>query len=82
MLGEHNGNEGDDWKWRRTGLFSDGVDGITSRAGLFSVLPGEPMVKLRLDGRLLGGVGGFMKRGDGGAELFLSLLTTATGAGV
>lgn len=51
------------------------------RTGLFSVLPGVDIVKLRFEGRLLGGVGGLMKRGEGGAELFLSLGTTATGAG-
>lgn len=55
---------------------------MTRRAGLLSELPGDPMVKLRFDGRLLGGVGGLMKSGEGGAELFLSLFTTATGAGV
>jgi hypothetical protein len=41
------------------------------------------MVRLRLEGRRLGGVGGFMKSGEGGAELFLSLGgTTTMGAGV
>lgn len=55
---------------------------MTSRVGLFSVLPGVDMVRLRFDGRLFGGVGGLMKSGDGGAELFFSLGTTATGAGV
>lgn len=55
---------------------------MTSRAGLLSELPGDPIVKLRFDGRRLGGVGGLMKSGEGGAELFLSLFTTATGAGV
>jgi hypothetical protein len=55
---------------------------MRSRAGLLSELPGDPIVKLRLEGRLLGGVGGLMKSGEGGAELFLSLFTRATGAGV
>ena len=82
MLGGHSGSDGEDWKWRSAGRLKDGVEGMTSRAGLFSVLPGVDMVKLRFEGRLLGGVGGLMKSGDGGAELFLSLLTTATGAGV
>lgn len=40
------------------------------------------MSKLRFDGRRFGGVGGLMNNGDGGAELFFSLLTTFTGAGV
>jgi hypothetical protein len=60
----------------------DGVEGMRSRVGLLSVLPGVDIVKLRFDGRLLGGVGGLMKSGEGGAELFLSLGTTPTGAGV
>jgi hypothetical protein len=81
-LGAHSGKEGDDWKWRNAGRLKDGVDGMTSRVGLFSVLPGVEMVRLRFDGRLLGGVGGLMNNGEGGAELFLSLLTTATGAGL
>jgi hypothetical protein len=54
---------------------------MTSRAGLLSEVPGDPMAKLRFDGRLLGGVGGLMKSGEGGAELFFSLFTTATGPG-
>jgi len=82
LPGEHSGNDGDDWKWRRGGRLKDGVDGMRSRTGLFSVLPGVDIVKLRFDGRLLGGVGGLMKSGDGGAELFFSLGATATGAGV
>lgn len=82
ILGGHSGRDGEDWKWRRAGRLNEGVEGMTSRAGLLSVLPGVEMVKLRFDGRLLGGVGGLMKSGDGGAELFLSLLTTAIGAGV
>lgn len=81
-LGEHNGNDGEDWKCRNAGRFRDGVEGITSRAGLLSAFPGVPISKLRFEGRLLGGVGGLMKSGEGGAELFFSLLTTATGAGV
>jgi hypothetical protein len=60
----------------------EGVEGIRSRAGLFSVLPGVDIVKLRLEGRLFGGVGGLMNNGEGGAELFFSLTTTAAGAGV
>lgn len=48
---------------------------------MFSVLPGVDIVKLRFEGRLFGGVGGLMKSGDGGAELFLSLGTTPTWAG-
>jgi hypothetical protein len=40
------------------------------------------MVKLRLDGRLFGGVGGLINSGEGGAELFFSLVTRPTGAGV
>lgn len=35
------------------------------------------MVKLRLDGRRLGGVGGLMKEGEGGSELFFSFFSTA-----
>lgn len=81
-LGAHNGSDGDDWKWRKVGRLKDGVEGMTSRVGLFSVLPGVEIVRLRFDGRLLGGVGGLMKSGEGGAELFFSLLTTPTGAGV
>jgi hypothetical protein len=43
--------------------------------GLFSLLPGVEMVKLRFDGRRLGGVGGLMNSGDGGAELFFSFFS-------
>jgi len=39
------------------------------------------MVKLRFEGRLFGGVGGLIKSGEGGAEEFFSLGTTATWAG-
>jgi hypothetical protein len=81
-LGAHSGSDGDDWKWRNAGRLKEGVEGITSRAGLVSVLPGEPIVRLRFDGRLLGGVGGLMKSGEGGAELFRSLVTSPTGAGL
>ena len=35
------------------------------------------MVKLRLDGRRRGGVGGLMNKGEGGAELFFSCFSTA-----
>lgn len=35
------------------------------------------MVRLRFDGRRLGGVGGLMNKGDGGAELFFSFFPTA-----
>src|SRR4051812_10627377 len=42
-LGAHNGRDGDDWKWRNVGLLKDGVEGMTSRVGLFSVLPGVEM---------------------------------------
>ena len=77
-LGEHNGNDGDDWKWRNVGLFRDGVEGMTSLVGLLSLIPGVAIVRLRFDGRLRGGVGGLMKRGDGGAELFFS---ASAGAG-
>lgn len=76
-LGEHKGRDGEDWKWRSVGLLRDGVDGMTSLVGLLSLIPGVAMVKLRFDGRLRGGVGGLMKRGEGGAELFLSLLAWA-----
>lgn len=79
-LGEHNGSDGDDWKWRSVGLLSDGVEGMTSLVGLLSLIPGVAIVKLKFEGRLRGGVGGLMKRGDGGAELFFSLLTSAGGA--
>ena len=77
-LGEHNGNDGDDWKCRNVGLLRDGVEGMTSRVGLLSLIPGVAIVRLRFDGRLRGGVGGLMKRGDGGAELFFS---ASAGAG-
>lgn len=60
----------------------DGVEGMRSRTGLLSVLPGVDIVRLRLDGLRLGGVGGLMNSGDGGAELFFSFGTTAMGAGV
>ena len=53
------------------------MDGMTSLVGLFSLLPGVDMVKLRFDGRRLGGVGGFINKGDGGAELFFSFFSTA-----
>lgn len=50
--------------------------------GLLSVLPGgDAIVRLRFEGRLRGGVGGFINEGDGGAELFFSLLPTTVGAG-
>ena len=58
------------------------MEGIRSRTGLFSLLPGVDIVKLRFDGLRLGGVGGLMNNGDGGAELFFSLGATAMGAGV
>lgn len=76
MLGAHSGRDGEDWKCRSAGRLKDGVEGMTRRAGLFSVLPGVDMVRLRLDGRLLGGVGGLMNSGEGGAELVFSLLGT------
>jgi hypothetical protein len=82
VLGEHSGKDGDDWKWRSAGRLKEGVDGIISLTGLLSVLPGVEMVRLRFEGRRLGGVGGFINSGEGGAELFLSLGTTAMGAGV
>jgi hypothetical protein len=47
---------------------------MTSLVGLLSLMPGVAIVRLRFEGRLRGGVGGLMKRGDGGAELFLSVL--------
>lgn len=81
VLGEHSGSDGDDWKWRRGGRLKDGVEGISSRTGLLSLLPGVEIVKLKLDGRRFGGVGGLINNGDGGAELFFSLGATATGAG-
>lgn len=81
-LGEHSGNEGDDWKCRSAGRLKDGVEGMRSLTGLFSLLPGVDMVRLRFDGRLFGGVGGFMKSGDGGAELFFSFGANGAGAGV
>lgn len=56
------------------------MEGITSLVGLLSLIPGVAIVKLKLDGRLLGGVGGLMNRGDGGAELFFSSLAAAAGA--
>lgn len=60
----------------------DGVEGINSRTGLLSLLPGVEIVKLKFDGRRLGGVGGLINNGDGGAELFFSFGATAMGAGV
>ena len=45
--------------------------------GLFSWLPGVEIVRLRLDGRRLGGVDGLIKDGEGGAELFFSFFSTA-----
>lgn len=72
-LGEHSGRDGEDWKWRRAGRLRDGVEGIISRIGpLFSLLPGVLIVRLRLLGRLLGGVGGLMNDGDVGADVFFS----------
>ena len=53
---------------------------MTSLVGLLSLIPGVAIVRLRLEGRLRGGVGGLMKRGDGGAELFFSLSARAAGA--
>jgi hypothetical protein len=55
---------------------------MSSRTGLLSLLPGVEIVKLKLDGRRFGGVGGLINSGDGGAELFFSLGATAIGAGV
>lgn len=81
-LGEHSGREGDDWKWRRGGRLKEGVEGMSSRTGLLSVLPGVDIVRLRFEGLRLGGVGGLMNNGDGGAELFFSFGATAMGAGV
>lgn len=51
------------------------MEGMINLMGLFSLLPGVEMVKLRFDGRRLGGVGGLMKDGDGGAELFFSFFS-------
>lgn len=79
---EHIGRDGEDWKWRSAGRLKEGVEGMRSLTGLPSLLPGVEMVKLRFDGRLFGGVGGLMKRGEGGAELVFSLGAAATGAGV
>lgn len=76
-MGEHSGKDGEDWKCRRAGRLKDGVEGMTSRMGLLSWLPGVEMVKLRLDGRRLGGVGGLIKDGEGGSELFFSLFCAA-----
>ncbi len=45
-------------------------------------MPGGEIVRLRFEGLRFGGVGGLMNRGEGGAELTLSLGTTAIGAGV
>lgn len=56
---------------------NEGVDGMTRRMGLLSWLPGVDMVKLKLDGRRRGGVGGLMKEGEGGSELFFSFFPTA-----
>jgi hypothetical protein len=81
VLGEHSGREGDDWKWRRAGRLKEGVDGMRRRTGLLSVLPGVDIVKLRFEGRLLGGVGGLMNNGDGGAELVFSFWSAAAGGG-
>lgn len=55
---------------------------MRSRTGLLSGAPGVDIVKLRFDGLRLGGVGGLMNNGDGGAELFFSFGATAMGAGV
>lgn len=77
---EHIGKDGEDWKWRNAGRLKDGVEGMRSLTGLPSLLPGVEMVKLRLDGRLFGGVGGLMNRGEGGAELVFSLGATDAGA--
>jgi hypothetical protein len=79
-LGEHNGREGDDWKCRNAGRLRDGVEGMTSLVGLLSLMPGVAIVKLKFDGRLRGGVGGLMKSGEGGAELFFSMLACTAGA--
>lgn len=81
MLGELNGREGDDWKCRSAGRLKDGVEGMSSRTGLFSLLPGVDIVKLRFDGRRFGGVGGLMNSGEGGAELVFSFGAAAMGAG-
>lgn len=53
---------------------------MTSLVGLLSLMPGVAIVRLRLDGRLRGGVGGLMKSGDGGAELFFSWIGWTAGA--
>jgi hypothetical protein len=53
---------------------------MTSLVGLLSLIPGVAMVKLRFDGRLRGGVGGLMKSGEGGAELFFSWSACTAGA--
>lgn len=68
-LGEHSGREGDDWKCRNVlGRLKEGVAGIVSRVGKL-LLPGVCIVKPRLLGRRLGGVGGFTKDGELGAEV-------------
>ena len=73
--GEQRGRDGDDWKWRRAGRLREGVEGIISRIGPLSLLPGVLIVRLRLLGRRLGGVGGFINDGDVGAEVFFSFFT-------
>ena len=51
---------------------------MISRIGLFSLLPGVDMVRLRFDGRLLGGVGGLINDGEAGAEVFFSFFFSTT----
>lgn len=78
---EQSGRAGEDWKWRKAGRSEDGVEGMRSLTGFVSLLAGVAIVRLRLDGRLLGGVGGLINSGEGGAELVLSSGATTIGAG-
>jgi len=78
---EQSGRAGEDWKWRNVGRSEDGVEGMRSLTGFVSLLAGVAMVRLRFDGRLLGGVGGLINSGEGGAELVFSSEATAIEAG-
>lgn len=58
---------------------NEGVDGMTNRMGLLSV-PGVWMVKPRLLGFLLGGVGGLTKEGELGTGDVDSFFTSGKDA--
>lgn len=85
LAGDRKGNEGEDWKWRRAfGLLKPGAGGSAGpvNIGAFVGMVGVVIVSPKLLGRRLGGVNGFTKTGEGGAEMVESALETVVIAAV